>query len=63
MVQELSKRTQDLEGEIARHDKDIKELDVQQKELGMRMDESGVAIREAQTHDEDILQVHTSPDI
>lgn len=56
MVQELSKRTQDLEGEIARHDKDIKELDVQQKELGMRMDESGVAIREAQTHDEDILQ-------
>jgi phage shock protein A len=46
MVQELAKRVQDLEGEIGRHDTDIKQLDAQQKELGMRMDEAGAAIRE-----------------
>ena len=46
MVQELAKRVQDLEGEIGRHDTDIKQLDGQQKELGVRMDEAGAAIRE-----------------
>ena len=56
MVQELSKRVKDLEAEIARHDTDIKQLGGQERELGLRMDEAGAAIREVQMQDDDILR-------
>ena len=34
----------------------MKQLDGQQKELGLRMDETGAAIRDVQREDEDILR-------
>ena len=54
VVAELSKRAAELEAEVGRHERQIRELDEEGAQVGQAMEETGAGIKELQREEEEV---------
>ena len=56
MMADMGKRAKDLELETQRHERSVRQLDEEGRQVGQRMEEAGVAVREVQREEEDLQE-------
>ena len=56
MLADMGKRAKDLELETQRHERSVRQLDEEGRQVGQRMEEAGVAVREVQREEEDLQE-------